>query len=177
MFPLHTRDLTPELLTRSLGERHPGVRVGDFDVVEEAHCHTGSASTAARAVLDLGYAPGAPGSDPWYAAQLLARGEAEEQTFALRVDGLVDTDEVPAVLRVDLWGVTDWPANDADHHVEVILNEVVVADEVFDGVVERVVSVPVEPGLIREGGNALTIGLPGDTGERYGSTGMWTSGS
>jgi aminoglycoside phosphotransferase (APT) family kinase protein len=56
VFPMHADELTPELLTAALSERQPGVVVERLRVVEEAHCDTGSASTAGRAVLDLDYA-------------------------------------------------------------------------------------------------------------------------
>ena len=73
VFPKRSEELTPELLTRVLRERQPEATVVHLRVVEEAHCNTGSASTAARAVLDLGYAPGrdsgyAAGRRPGYAA-------------------------------------------------------------------------------------------------------------
>jgi hypothetical protein len=58
VFPTDSALLTPELLTAALSERQPGVRVEGLRVVEEAHCDTGSASTAARAVLDLDYIAG-----------------------------------------------------------------------------------------------------------------------
>lgn len=58
VFPTNTVELTPALLTQALSELQPGVTVDSVQVVEEAHCDTGSASTAARAVLDLGYAAG-----------------------------------------------------------------------------------------------------------------------
>ncbi len=58
VFPLDAAQLTPELLTAALCERHPGVLVEGLEVVEQAHCDSGSASTAARAVLDLVYAAG-----------------------------------------------------------------------------------------------------------------------
>lgn len=57
-FPKHAAELRPDLLTRVLSERHLEVEVADVRVVEEAHCDTGSASTAARAVLELDFAPG-----------------------------------------------------------------------------------------------------------------------
>jgi hypothetical protein len=59
VFPTRSDLLTPELLSAALARLHPGVAVERVRVVEEAHCDTGSASTAARAVLDLEYAPGA----------------------------------------------------------------------------------------------------------------------
>jgi aminoglycoside phosphotransferase (APT) family kinase protein len=55
VFPIHVEELTPELLTRALAERHPNCVVESLCVVEQAHCKSGSASTAARAVLDLEY--------------------------------------------------------------------------------------------------------------------------
>jgi len=58
VFPTRADELTPELLTAALSERRPGVVVERLQIVEEAHCDTGSASTAARAVLDLDYAVG-----------------------------------------------------------------------------------------------------------------------
>jgi len=57
-FPLDAAELTPELLGAALAERRPRVRVERLAVVEQAHCESGSASTAARAVLDLDDAPG-----------------------------------------------------------------------------------------------------------------------
>ena len=47
VFPARTAELTPALLTAALAELRPGVRVESLRVVEEAHCDTGSASTAA----------------------------------------------------------------------------------------------------------------------------------
>jgi hypothetical protein len=58
VFPTRSELLTPELLTAALSELQPGVAVEGLRVVEEAHCDTGSASTAARAVLELAYAAG-----------------------------------------------------------------------------------------------------------------------
>jgi aminoglycoside phosphotransferase (APT) family kinase protein len=57
-FPKHASELTAEFLSRVLAERHPEVEVAHVRVAEEAHCDTGSASTAARAVLDLDFTPG-----------------------------------------------------------------------------------------------------------------------
>ena len=63
-FPARTDRLTPALISEALAELHPGVEVAALRVVEEAHCDTGSASTAARAVLELDYASPAAHSLP-----------------------------------------------------------------------------------------------------------------
>ena len=57
-FPPSSEEFTPELFTAALAEFRPGVKVADLRVLEEAHCNTGSASTAARAVLELDYVAG-----------------------------------------------------------------------------------------------------------------------
>jgi aminoglycoside phosphotransferase (APT) family kinase protein len=64
VFPLHAEELTPGLLTAALAEWHPDARVESLRVVDQAHCKSGSASTAARAVLDLDYAGGADAGLP-----------------------------------------------------------------------------------------------------------------
>ncbi len=58
VFPIDAALLDPELLTAALSRDHPGVLVEELRVAEQAHCESGSASTAGRAVLDLTYAPG-----------------------------------------------------------------------------------------------------------------------
>ena len=57
-FPDDVRELTPELLSDVLAERHPGVRVEDLRVVATASCGDGHASTADRVALELEFAPG-----------------------------------------------------------------------------------------------------------------------
>jgi aminoglycoside phosphotransferase (APT) family kinase protein len=64
VFPIDAARLDPGLLTQVLSERQPGVLVEGLRVVEQAHCESGSASTAGRAVLDLSYAPGRDGGLP-----------------------------------------------------------------------------------------------------------------
>jgi hypothetical protein len=58
VFPTRAEELTSELLTAVLAEWHPGVVVEGLRVVDTAHCNSGSASTAGRAILGLEYAPG-----------------------------------------------------------------------------------------------------------------------
>ncbi|HEX5613644.1 MAG TPA: hypothetical protein VFZ83_00675 [Acidimicrobiia bacterium] len=64
LFPADPHGLTPELLTRALATRHPGVDVATVSLVSVKRCGEGVASTADRIVLDLTYAPGADGGLP-----------------------------------------------------------------------------------------------------------------
>lgn len=59
VFPTDAEELTPELLARALASRQPGVRVDAVEILETAHCNSGSASTAGRAKLRLAFSPGA----------------------------------------------------------------------------------------------------------------------
>jgi len=57
-FPAKLEDLSSTLLTSLLSEKHPGVNVEKFHIVEHAQCGDGVASTADRVTLALEYAPG-----------------------------------------------------------------------------------------------------------------------
>ncbi len=110
---------------------------------------------------DLQYSFASPNGDPWFEARLLAQGSAVEQSFALPVDHLAGTS---GRLKLELWGVTDWPGSTPDHHVVVLLNGSQLADLRFDGLAARTVEVALPAGLLFEGENQLTVRLPGDTG-------------
>ncbi len=64
LFPASPEDLTPELLTRALAFRQPGVEVASVNLASVKRCGDGVASTADRIVLDLSFAPGADGGLP-----------------------------------------------------------------------------------------------------------------
>jgi len=64
VFPIHAEELTPTLLTRALSDRRPGCTVEAIRILDQAHCKSGSASTAARAILELDYAGGSPDPPP-----------------------------------------------------------------------------------------------------------------
>ena len=67
------------------------------------------------------YNPAAPGTDPWYAEDVMALFSPGAATYSLTLDNPVPTAGT-ARLGVDLWGITDWPGKDPDHHVIVSLN-------------------------------------------------------
>jgi subtilisin-like proprotein convertase family protein len=110
---------------------------------------------------DRAYSPAAPNGDPWYDDRVLAQRALAEKTFTLEVDHLAGDQ---ARLEVDYWGVTNWPGSAPDHHVQVLFNGVLVADEWFDGLITRNLVVQLPAGLLRAGANELTLRLPGDTG-------------
>jgi len=56
--PFRIETLTAERLTQWLGERHAGVVVENFAVVQTSRCGDGFASTADRVILQLDYASG-----------------------------------------------------------------------------------------------------------------------
>jgi hypothetical protein len=117
----------------------------------------------------------APGPDPFVISQMQAFGAQKTYNFPLAVDGLVPGGG-PETLHVELWGASDYGGAE-DHHVRVLLNGVQVADEIFEGITQKQIDVPVS-GLLVEGANTLTIVQPGDLGlptdtivlESYGAT-------
>lgn len=110
---------------------------------------------------DLEYSFASPNGDPWYEARVLANGGAGQRDFPIVIDGLTRSE---GILEVDLWGVTDWPGTEPDHHVQLRLNGQLVAEERFDGLTARSYQVPLPGGLLADGENVLTVRLPGGTG-------------
>lgn len=112
---------------------------------------------------DLVYSFASPNGDPWYEAPVLAQGSPAAKSFPLEVDALAAQD---ARLRVDLWGVTNWPST-PDHHLQISLNGTQLVDERFDGLVARSFDLALPPDLLFPGTNTLEVRLPGDTGNAF----------
>jgi len=126
----------------------------------------GTAATCYRETVrverDRAYSFGTVTDDPWYDTRLLAFTRPVSETFSFDVDDHVEG-AAPARLTVELWGSSVWSA-DPDHHLVVSLNGVPLADELFNGRVAHTVTATLPPGLLREGGNTLTLTLPADLG-------------
>jgi len=111
------------------------------------------------------YSFSSPNGDPWYDERLYVESQGASWTYQIEVDRLVEG-AGPATLHVDLWGWTDFEL-DPDHHAQLFLNGIQVADELFDGLVELALDVVLPDGLLVEGVNTLEIHLPADTGAEY----------
>ncbi|MBI5963814.1 MAG: hypothetical protein HY863_10100, partial [Chloroflexi bacterium] len=107
------------------------------------------------------YANYAPGADAWYDTEMLTLTTPKNWSFPFQVDGL--NVAAPSQLELVIWGVTDWPQA-LDHHLQVSLNGVPLADEIFDGLVEKNLKLNLPAAVLREGANTLQLTLPGDTG-------------
>lgn len=114
---------------------------------------------------DLEYGFSSPTGDPWFERTLLAYRSPVSHDFALELDAPVAAG-APATLRVDLWGVTDWPAS-PDHHVVVELNGTRLGERRFDGSAAVTLELEVPGGVLRAGPNTLRLTLPGDAGADY----------
>src|SRR6185295_2243089 len=112
---------------------------------------------------DRVYSFASPNGDPWYEAPVLAQGSPAAKSFPLEVDGLAGTE---ARLRVELWGVTNWPST-PDHHLQISLDGTRLADDRFDGLTPKSYDLALPPGLLFEGTNTLEVRLPGDTGNAF----------
>lgn len=110
---------------------------------------------------DLVYSIASPNGDPFFEAPILAQSGVTERDFAIAVDALAGGQ---ATLHVDLWGVTNWPGEALDHHIELWLNGSFLAEEHFDGLVSRSYDLPLPAGLLLEGQNRLRVRVMGDTG-------------
>jgi hypothetical protein len=111
------------------------------------------------------YANYAPGDDAWYDTAMLV-SSPKSWSFPFQISGLANSSS-PQTFQLVVWGATDYPNLDPDHHLLVSVNGTPVADEYFDGLVEHVIEVTLPAGTLREGENIIELTLPNDTGEKY----------
>ena len=76
-FPVDIGELSPQLLSATIQRLHPGAVVERFEVVESKAYGDAMVSTAARAVLDLHYAPGTGDGLPGRVVLKLARDQSK----------------------------------------------------------------------------------------------------
>jgi hypothetical protein len=81
------------------------------------------------------YVTYAPGNDAWYDTRLLVYKTPQTWSFTFQVNGL-SSPAAPASLDLVVWGGADWPQA-PDHHLQVSVNGVILADQLFDGLVEK----------------------------------------
>ena len=87
------------------------------------------------------------------------------KSYDFTVSGLALAPE-PARLRVWLQGTSDLETPD-DHHIQVAVNGVELAEARWDGKMPRLVDVELAPGVLHEGENQLSLTSPGDTEAAY----------
>ena len=112
--------------------------------------------------LPRAYSFAPPHGDPWYDTAMLAYRSPRSWTFEMDAHGY-HPGAGEAMLLVDVWGVTDWPAA-PDHRVLLDFNGRRMSDVTFDGRRHVPIAARLDPRLLRPGGNELKITLPADTG-------------
>lgn len=111
------------------------------------------------------YSYSAPGNDPWYESRLLVYTTPKVWTRSVTIEGLANTTS-PTNINLAIWGGTDFPQS-PDHHMQVSINDSLIADQVFDGVDGLYLNLTLPAGVLIEGSNLLKFTLPGDTGVPY----------
>ncbi len=144
-------------------------RPGGAQVVDDASTASGGEPAYYMESVEvdnqLRYHFAAPAGDPWFEARLLAISEPVERVFPVALEGWV-AGAAPVTLRVDMWGLTDFPTA-PDHHVEIEVNGLELADEWFDGLVDHPVELEVPDSALSPAANSLKLRLPHDTGADY----------
>jgi hypothetical protein len=117
-----------------------------------------------RVARNRSYSFSSPTGDPWYDTRMLAYRSPVRASYSLDLEDLAPGGE--GLLTVGLWGSTDWPES-PDHHAVVSWNGRPVADETFDGIANRPLSIRLDAAQLQARSNQLDVLLPGDTGVAY----------
>jgi len=112
---------------------------------------------------NLLYLPQVDADEHWYWEMLPAPSSKE---YLFDIDHLPEKlpPEQDAYTRIAIYGSTEAGDFDPDHHLEILVNGQVVADESWDGIGGRIIESNFPAIILRNGRNTLTITAPGDTG-------------
>lgn len=115
---------------------------------------------------DNEYSLTAPGSDPWFESMLVTMaGSPATATSSVTLTSPVAGQ--PGHAAVDLWGITRSDIAD-EHHVQLRVNGVLVADATFDDNEAMRLEGAVPAGVLLDGANAVEVTLLDDTGVTIG---------
>lgn len=95
--------------------------------------------------------------DPWYWMAIPAPGK---QKLEIEMGEIASE---TARLNLSVWGATKSP-EPFDHHLRVIINDMRVLDEWWDGSGAYHLSAEIPPDILRSGRNVVEVDAPGDTG-------------
>lgn len=109
------------------------------------------------------YSFSAPVDDPWYDRRLSVQSSPRQWSYSFEVDALASAAD-PARLTVKGWGITSWADINPDHHIQVFINDQLVADHWFNGRDAVAIEAQFPVDWLVEGDNVLTLKLPADTG-------------
>ncbi len=104
-------------------------------------------------------------SDPWYWQGFLVRDEPVSAALDFEMPP-VDPSR-SAAIRLRVWTMTDWPGVNKDHHVQVAVNGLLVADFYADGLGNQKILGHLPAGVVQTGANTLELAFPADTGVAY----------
>lgn len=159
---LYTKENVYRLFLDPLGGRL--AMETDFSAPDLAVTPVASYQETVRVDRNLGYSFSSPTGDPWYDTRIVAFTSSVMASFSLDVTDLAPGAE--GLLKVGLWGSSDWPAT-PDHHVVVYWNGKPVANESFDGIKELPITAKLGRSQLHSGANQLEVILPGDSGVAY----------
>jgi len=114
---------------------------------------------------DLVYSFASPDDSPWFNQSLLVYTIPKSWDYSIPAPSYINNG-TPIRLEYKLWGGTDWPQNNIDHHVQILLNNQLVADFYGNGIESYHESIIVDNNLLANN-NTIQIVLPGDTGVDY----------
>lgn len=109
-----------------------------------------------------------PNGDPWFDTFLnISAGTLTKYTdFTVGVNDYIGS--APSHITFDLWGISELVPG-PDHHAQISVNGVPVADEWFDGNEIKVITAQLPQGVIAEGDNQLRLTVPVDSGAAFDS--------
>jgi len=105
-------------------------------------------------------------TESWADTQLLSIGNPVSKSYIFEFPTEIDR-TAGGTLKVKIHGAVDFPGDpesQADHHMQIHLNDQLIADVLFDGIKPYIAKFTISDNQLTQHDNVLRISLPGDTG-------------
>ena len=111
---------------------------------------------------DIEYSFASPAQTPWFNKSLLVFTEEKNWQFNLNAPNKINNG-IKARFAYNLWGGTDWPQQDIDHHLKILFNNQEVTDILANGLALIEDNIELDVDQIKTN-NSIDLIMPADTG-------------
>jgi len=143
----------------------PYLRMPERDVTADGAAQAQFFTTTSEFEDNQWYWTGAPGGDDLERYFLDLITNFSDWTYSFTIDSPWDSWDGSGILDMALAGFTHFDAVSPDHHAEIYLNDMLIAEGYWDGQTwQTLIDEAIPPGTLVPGSNQMKVSLPLDTG-------------
>lgn len=142
------------------------INASQFDGTPSSAEYMNSGIFAEALTSEKAHSPYLVADEPWYDHQLFRSNDSISKDYTFDLDELAELNKAMTI-KLNVSGGVDFDGDaeaEPDHHLQVLVNDQVVSDIRFDGVINKSLTIDTPVNILRRGANTLTVSLINDTG-------------